>query len=652
MATFTFVPILKFVADPLDYIYTPPSSTILSGANLLAYSDPIEDQGSLNACSGNAMVSACELILQANSEFTHLSRLFNYYQARKHDDIIGDGGAYLRSNINSAKHDGICREVTWPYDISQFNVTPSDAAYTEAASYVLDRYERIYDGLEWDYSFTPARGYGTPTNGDAAYINSIKHAIDERYPVVIGIPINQKFMDIKGIFDDQYAYPYLGSTFDTPAIAGHAVLIVGYDDAYESFIIENSWGTGWGYNGYGLFPYAVMYECWEAWVIKGFKSVVVPPPAPVPDIVLPSNALVDSVPEVIVDATFLIQGVTIMAVNSSDLVWRKSALVSATIPASNGGTMNFASTVTSNTKNNLFPDIGETERTVGSDTYRKMFLHINKNTLDELMNVQINLNGSTVAGVTTGGSTNAGDFAAFYLGGNADTEDTFTAALPRPYSAYKLTSAVSTGATSIELTPEDFAWASDSANMPIRNGDTLCITDGVNVEYKVVSALTTGTSTFTATIPALLHAYAINSLVASVLPVASVIATVSTPVVTSTLGVFNPDNTLVASDKGTTDESWEILFTSSTAYTVSGTSLGDVGAGSISSDLVLTNVAASAPYLTIKSSGFTGTFAAADTITFDTTSATVPIWVRRIVPAGTSDISNDYLTFNIQAESY
>ncbi|HMK64558.1 MAG TPA: C1 family peptidase, partial [Thermodesulfobacteriota bacterium] len=39
---------------------------------------------------------------------------------------------------------------------------------------------------------------------------------------------------------------------------GHAVLIVGYDDVNQCFIVKNSWGTGWGESGYFRIAYNQM----------------------------------------------------------------------------------------------------------------------------------------------------------------------------------------------------------------------------------------------------------------------------------------------------------------------------------------------------------------------------------------------------------
>jgi hypothetical protein len=48
-------------------------------------------------------------------------------------------------------------------------------------------------------------------------------------------------------------YDYTGGPI--PESQGHAVLLVGFDDNSQALLFKNSWGTGWGENGYGRISY-------------------------------------------------------------------------------------------------------------------------------------------------------------------------------------------------------------------------------------------------------------------------------------------------------------------------------------------------------------------------------------------------------------
>ena len=58
-------------------------------------------------------------------------------------------------------------------------------------------------------------------------------------------------------------------------LGGHAVVAVGYDDSQQRFIIRNSWGTGWGQQGYFTMPYAYLTErnlSSDFWTIRLVQS--------------------------------------------------------------------------------------------------------------------------------------------------------------------------------------------------------------------------------------------------------------------------------------------------------------------------------------------------------------------------------------------
>jgi len=58
---------------------------------------------------------------------------------------------------------------------------------------------------------------------------------------------------------------------DERLIGGHAVMVVGYDEKQERFIVRNSWGPRWGLRGYFLLPYEFVLSekryAWDFWTI-------------------------------------------------------------------------------------------------------------------------------------------------------------------------------------------------------------------------------------------------------------------------------------------------------------------------------------------------------------------------------------------------
>ena len=59
------------------------------------------------------------------------------------------------------------------------------------------------------------------------------------------------------VYADFYSYNSGIYSYTTGAYqGGHAVLIVGYDDANQCFIVKNSWGVGWGEAGYFEIAYS------------------------------------------------------------------------------------------------------------------------------------------------------------------------------------------------------------------------------------------------------------------------------------------------------------------------------------------------------------------------------------------------------------
>ena len=77
-------------------------------------------------------------------------------------------------------------------------------------------------------------------------VDALKAAVYEN-PIAVGYNIYSDFL-----YYESGVYEYVSGKL----VGGHAVLIVGWDDAEECFIVKNSWGENWGENGYFRIAYS------------------------------------------------------------------------------------------------------------------------------------------------------------------------------------------------------------------------------------------------------------------------------------------------------------------------------------------------------------------------------------------------------------
>lgn len=219
--------------DVRDHIFIP-SSTIVAklptSVDLRSKCSPVEDQGQLGSCTGNALAGALEFLEGVDGvPFKDVSRLFIYYNERALEGTIGtDSGAYIRDGIKALAVNGACTEKLWPYKISKFATKPTKACYTDGAKRTITSYQRITD------------------------LNSMKSCLAAGYPFVFGFTVYDGFESAQTAQTGVLNMPAKGEA----VLGGHAVLCVGYDDATQRVIVRNSWGPNWGQKGYFTMPYA------------------------------------------------------------------------------------------------------------------------------------------------------------------------------------------------------------------------------------------------------------------------------------------------------------------------------------------------------------------------------------------------------------
>jgi C1A family cysteine protease len=200
-----------------------------SSIDLRPQCPPVYDQGELGSCTANGIAGAIEFIKPDIMP----SRLFIYYNERvMENDVSQDGGAQIHDGISSIHTQGVCDETSWPYDINQFAVKPTDDCYTSALTDVISDYSSLET------------------------LQDIKQSLAAGYPVVFGMTVYESFEN-----------PDVKSTGMVPMpseneeiVGGHCMLIVGYDDETGWFIVRNSWSSSWGLSGYCMIPYSYIQQ--------------------------------------------------------------------------------------------------------------------------------------------------------------------------------------------------------------------------------------------------------------------------------------------------------------------------------------------------------------------------------------------------------
>ena len=195
----------------------------------------VVDQGELGSCTANAIASGLREYWENQSgKLTPLSRLWLYWEERYIEGTVNeDAGAYIRDGMKILQKMGCAPEADWPYDITKFKQTPPAKAATDALQFKITEYHRV-------------------TN-----LTTLKTALAQGYPVVIGIKVYESFESKQVAQNGVIPLPKRVEKF----LGGHAVLAVGYkDDAKIKgqgvVICRNSWGESWGDNGYFYLPYS------------------------------------------------------------------------------------------------------------------------------------------------------------------------------------------------------------------------------------------------------------------------------------------------------------------------------------------------------------------------------------------------------------
>ena len=258
--------------DHRDVIRTYGPSEIPSNPKheLVKYISHVYDQGGLHSCTAHILCSAyglesnrqflessnrrsvdsntIEYSMEINDTIKYFdrSRLFLYFNSRSYKhNTEKNVGLSFRDCFKAMKQYGLCSETLWPYDELKFSVLPTYICYQNGMGNYIVKYAR----LEQD-------------------IDQFRACLNAGYPFSVGFELYSSFRELENTTSGLMPMP-TKDEIRLKQFTLHAVLAVGYDDYAKRITLLNSWGKGFGMEGFFFMPYEYIlnkeraYDFWK-----------------------------------------------------------------------------------------------------------------------------------------------------------------------------------------------------------------------------------------------------------------------------------------------------------------------------------------------------------------------------------------------------
>lgn len=249
----------------------PPPPTLPSRKVLIT--PPAFDQGSEGSCMAAATALAASIEkyyftgATSYSKSTNIMSIEYLYNLAKGDPTASCSvGSSMLGNLSILKNRGVCRWNVLPYSDGY---TPGTCQYDPITG------QQIPGTCVWTYPCQLTQGcgacaachpcnIGTTQDTDAALtkfttpykywlgtdVYSMKRLLANNHPILWSCQMDTN-LAYTGNGDCNYVWSSRGDLMFT-----HGMVLVGYDDAKQAFLIQNSWGTAWGCNGQKWVDYA------------------------------------------------------------------------------------------------------------------------------------------------------------------------------------------------------------------------------------------------------------------------------------------------------------------------------------------------------------------------------------------------------------
>jgi C1A family cysteine protease len=203
---------------------------------------PVNNQCYIGSCISEATAySLCGILAKRQNNWDYyydnnrpnldhlFSPLYMHYYIKGCDNDCGRCGSNLGSASNFLINKGVPTLSQWNpnhCDRNACNFQPNFPPNpNNPSAFRLNSVKPIFlTGIQY------ASGYKT---------NSIKYFVSQNNPIPIAMALDQSFLDGSAFDNPKDIWQY----FKGQSVGGHAMLIVGYDDSREAFLVMNSWGT-------------------------------------------------------------------------------------------------------------------------------------------------------------------------------------------------------------------------------------------------------------------------------------------------------------------------------------------------------------------------------------------------------------------------
>jgi len=215
---------------------------------------PLNQRGT-NYCANFATVmSLMHAEQRVTGSHVPLSPLFNGFYCRSRSERVGNSGTMIRSAFDGARRYGVPAWDAHPLELveddylSRLDVSPDYDAAVEAMRHQGHSAYRVPD-RDWA---------------------AIHGAVRRGYGVVIGIPWLQGYEEA-GNGKTPLPPPYKAGAL----LGYHAVYVLDFDvvDGVQVASFINSWGTGYGDEGYGLLRLETLQQSQDNWVSRAVETV-------------------------------------------------------------------------------------------------------------------------------------------------------------------------------------------------------------------------------------------------------------------------------------------------------------------------------------------------------------------------------------------